>query len=191
MARRPVLTDDLIKVICDFVEEGNPYCNAFPLSGIPASTGEKWRWKAYKVSDANDEEGNEYVDEEDNVYLRCLRRMDEARARFFFRHIKLINKASEDPRNWTASLSMLERRDPHNFSRFSKPIIVAELKKTKKPTDMMTMILDKTATGKISPEDGLRLSNVIGNMVKIEENAELKQIIRDLDAKLSQYEKRK
>jgi hypothetical protein len=170
------LNDDLIAKICRFVEEGMCFRDAYLLSGVNKHTGGEWRKSAL-----NDiKEGKT---EEESIFVRLSNRMDEAKARYHKGLVRCVNEAGKDPKNWQAAMTLLERVDPETYSRFNKLKQYEELgldPKTQSPLELTAGILRNALAGKISMDEGRKFSDIIGNLIKVDENTKGWEIINQL-----------
>lgn len=106
---KTILTEELIKEICDLVSDGNNIKDAAVMNGIPEGTF--WNWM--KIADENrkSEDLTEY-------HKLCIKLSDEmkiARARNKDEHIQNINRAAKNG-TWQASAWYLERVYKNEFS---------------------------------------------------------------------------
>ena len=174
------LNEEAIRQICKYVREGAPYKNSFLLSGFGEKIGEYWRSEGKK----DDEK------DVDTIYASLYRQMNQARAEFLHAQVRNVVKAGEDPAHWTASIRILESADPDNFSRNAKPREIEGYNGKKSAKELIEIIIDKIGEGGLSPDDGAKHVGMLSQMVKIEENYELKHVIESLENKLGQYQQR-
>jgi len=174
MTRPTGLTDKVIPVLCMFVREGAPFKNAFFLSGFTDKVGEYWRTQGRKHDEAD----------EDTVYSRMFSAMNKARAEFLHSQVRNVIKAGEKTESWQAAMRILESADPDSYSKYAKAREIEGFTNDKSIKELMSLIIDLIGNAKIPIEEGGKHVAMLAQMVKIEENTELREIIERLEAEL-------
>lgn len=62
-------------------------------------------------------------------YIRFFRAIKKARGQFILKNLRNIETAAKEPRNWTASAWLLERRDAENFGKRETEQLAAQEKR--------------------------------------------------------------
>ena len=178
MAGQPLsLTPEVHDLIIAAVFEGSPFTDSYLLAGVSTRVGELWRTKAFE-SRRNDVE---------DVYTHLADEMDMAKARYKKRLIKSIERAGKIPEFWTASIRLLQSRDPVNFS-LNAAVERSSYNKNASLVEQTEQLLDDVASGKIHSEEGLRVAGMIEKMVRIKIDTELAPLIKQLEAVKAQVE---
>lgn len=110
MSRPTMLDSKLINTICSHIEKGCSNADAAILSGISESVFYNWK----KLGREHEEEGYS------SIYVELLERLKESEVKFKAYHIDQIAKASKNPKHWTASAWLLERKYNDEFGRKDK-----------------------------------------------------------------------
>jgi len=167
------LTDELIKQICEFVSTGSSFKNAYLLSGVKAKTGQYWRSKAL-------EDEKEDKTPEESIYIKLADAMDTAKQQYVRSLVDCVTEAGRDPKYWQAAMTMVERIDPENYSRFNRLKQYNDLDidpKEDTPVEIISKVLTAIVKGKISAKEGEQIANIIGALVKTEEATEVKEML--------------
>lgn len=174
------ITLDLIKKISEFVEQGMCHRDAFLLAGCNAGTGANWRKQAL----VDQKEG---IKEADSLYIQLSNRMNEAKSCYYQSLVNCVNIAAKKPEHWQAAMTILERRDPEVYSKFTrlKKYDDLGLDPTKQtPLELVAGVLSGVIKGKLSGIEGKQMSEIIGNIIKVEENSKGWDMINQLKAEL-------
>lgn len=97
------LTPERTRTICEALEQGLSDGLAAQLAGVAPSTLAGWKKRG--------------ADPQEVDYVEFLTAYKKAEAKFAQAHLCLIAAAATDPKNWTASAWLLERRFPDDFGR--------------------------------------------------------------------------
>lgn len=106
---KTILTEELIKDICDLVSDGNNIKDSAIMNGILEGTF--WNW----MKEADDNRNNENPTEYHKLCIKLSDEMKIARARNKDEHIQNINRAAKNG-TWQASAWYLERVYKNEFS---------------------------------------------------------------------------
>jgi hypothetical protein len=170
------LTDELIISICEHVRAGTAFRDSYLLAGVNKHTGSEWRKQAIK-----DEKAGETA--ETSIYVKLSQAMDKAKAEFIRSLVDCVKAAGKEPKHWQAAMTLAERRDPDNYSRFSQVKKYDDLglnPSSQSPLELVSGILGAVIDGKISSQEGKQMSEIIGNIIKVEENGKGWAIINEL-----------
>jgi hypothetical protein len=99
--------------IVDWVRKGNSRSDAFRLVGLNHQTGFDWLALGRREPDAYPE------------YVQLLADIEAAEARVRTEMVERVVAASKVPKNWTAAMTYLERRDPENWGRRDTTVVEA------------------------------------------------------------------
>jgi len=102
IGRPSKLTEELVKEICNYIEQGNTYDRACRLAGISDSIFYKWKARGEK--------------EGEGVYFHFLQATLKAGEKFKQTNIDIIQQAAKDG-TWQAAAWLLERKHPEEFGR--------------------------------------------------------------------------
>ena len=105
------LTEELIKEICSFIENGNTQKDAAALCGVAESTFYNWT----KVAKEGKASGRAAT-----LYALLLESVKKAESAFKDYHLGQIRAASTRPAHWQASAWLLERKFPNEFGRIER-----------------------------------------------------------------------
>jgi len=167
------ITEDVIDSICEFVKTGTSFRDAYLLAGINKYTGRHWRAMALKDIRAEKSPS-------ESVYIKLSLAMDKAKATYMRSLVDCVNLAGKDPKNWQAAMTLMERRDPETYSRFTRLKSYDDLNidsKKDTPLEIIAKVLTAILDGKISVKEGEQMANIIGTVVKTDENTEVKSML--------------
>ena len=118
--------------ICEAVARGCSREGAAALAGISVSTLHEWR--------------NEFPEFSDGL--------EKADARFEAACVASVRQAGRDPRKWTASAWLLERKFPQRYGRIDRHVIGTQAQGKPLPEDYINAIGQALGyTGKLIPID--------------------------------------
>jgi len=106
------------EIIVDAVEKGNYRATAARLAGIHPSQLYKWLEEGANASDAEIP-----YDEPAGRYRKLFEDVEEAEARFESKMVGKVTEAADDPKNWTAAMTILERTRPEKFGKRETTVI--------------------------------------------------------------------
>lgn len=167
------ITDDVITSICEFVRTGTSFRDAYLLAGVNKYTGRHWRAMALKDIRADKSPS-------ESVYIKLSQAMDKAKATYIRSLVDCVNLAGKDPKNWQAAMTLMERRDPETYSRFTRLKSFDELginPQEDSPIEIISKVLTAILDGKLSTKEGEQMANIIGTIVKTDENTEVKSML--------------
>lgn len=167
------ITDEIIIKICEKVRNGICFRDAYLLAGINNHTGSNWRKEALKDTENG-------LTADDSLYIKLSRAMDVAKAEYHSALVECVNQAALIPQHWQAAMTLLERTKPEVYSRFTrlkeyKDLDINPAEDT--PLVIISKVLKAIIAGKISAKEGEQMSNIIGALVKTEENTEIKDML--------------
>jgi hypothetical protein len=167
------ITDEKIKSICEFVRKGVCFRDSYLLAGINNHTGSEWRKQAIK-----DKQNN--LTATISLYIRLSDAMDVARAEYHAELVQCVREAGREPKHWQAAMTLLERTKPEVYSRFVRLKEYQDLDinpAEDSPVVIISKVLTAIVKGKVSTKEGEQIANIIGALVKTEENTEIKQML--------------
>lgn len=187
MSTKINLTDELIAKICSLVEQGRPFDYAFILSGIDKSSG--YALRSVGVKD-NSKETQEY---------KLWSSMNESKSKYLSRLVDRMNRLidlDDDKVDWKAVMTMMERRDPGNYrrdgARHETDAVTSDDQDLNK---QIAILISQVNSGALDSDEAAKRADLIktaafikGQTIKIEENGELKNLIDQLEQKLSLLE---
>jgi hypothetical protein len=97
--------------IVDWVRKGNSRSDAFRLIGVHSQTGHDWCALGRHEPDQHPE------------YAKLLADIEAAEAEVRAEMVERVVAASKVPKNWTAAMTYLERRDPENWGRRDTTVV--------------------------------------------------------------------
>lgn len=101
----PKLTEERYALIIRCRQKGLPWVHCASIAGICEKSLQTWR----KIGKDDIERGK------DSVYSRFLLDLKKAFAEWIQSQMDIVEKAGKKGQ-WTAAMTLLERRDPDNFS---------------------------------------------------------------------------
>lgn len=167
------ITDAIIDKICEKVRKGVCFRDAYLLAGINNFTGSRWRKQALKDKSNN-------LTPEVSLYIKLSNAMDVAKADYHESLVECVNKAGKIPKHWQAAMTMLERTNPEIYSRFTRLKSYDDLNinpAEDSPIEIISKVLTAILDGKISAKEGEQMANIIGALVKTDENTEVKSML--------------
>lgn len=111
------MTPDAIKRIADALSMGATYELAARYAGMVPRTIVKWKTRGEDVRWELEQNPRKRLNAADLIALDLVNAMAEAESRAAMRWLAAIERAAEDPRNWTAAAWKLERRWPEFYGR--------------------------------------------------------------------------
>jgi len=167
------ITDEIVEKICAKVRKGICFRDSYLLAGINNHTGSEWRKRAIKDKADN-------LSAEDSLYIKLSDKMDAAKAEYHESLVDCVNQAALIPQHWQAAMTLLERTKPEVYSRFVRLKEYKDLDinpAEDSPVVIISKVLKAIIGGKISPKEGEQMANIIGALVKTEENTEIKSML--------------
>lgn len=180
MARPLALTDELIDKICEYVENGMSNRDSYLLAGINPGTGNNWR-------EAGMQDQREGKDEDTSIYIRLVLSMDAARSRYYQGLVDCVNAAGRQPQHWQAAMTLLERTNPEVYSKFARLKKYEDLgldPNNDTPLELVAGVLKNVIKGTISGQEGKQMSEIIANVIKVDENTRGWEIINQIKKEL-------
>lgn len=110
MSRPTLLTEELQREICGYIENGNSYTTAYRLAGIGETTFHEWKSKGEKDIEAGKE----------SVYAEFAVAIKRANEKCKAWNVQQIMNAAGDKKHWTAAAWLLERKWPEEFAKTDK-----------------------------------------------------------------------
>jgi hypothetical protein len=107
--RPEIITQDLIKEVCNYIAAGFSYSTAAKLAGIAESTFFRWRAMG-KLEGAED------------IYKIFYIEVEEASAFSEAEALQLVRSSAIKERNWRAAAWFLERRFPEKYQKRSSAL---------------------------------------------------------------------
>lgn len=112
LGRPWTMTRDKVHAFLRLIEQGNTITAATHISGLSTRTVTRW------CADGQDDET------ESTAQYYFWRAVQVANAKNQHRHVERIDKASEEPRNWMASIIHLSRRHRQDWAENAAPQVV-------------------------------------------------------------------
>jgi hypothetical protein len=113
MGRRPGLTEEIQKNICDALTQGNYQDDAARYAGIAEST--YYKWISRGMDERNRVEDGGKPDTKEVMYVEFVEAVEKARANASVRNVMLVQRAAQD--HWQAAAWWLERSFPKKWGR--------------------------------------------------------------------------
>lgn len=167
------LTDELINSICELIKTGSSFKNAYILSGVNHRTGIDWRSTALKDLTEN-KTANE------SIYIKLFEAMNKAKQAYIRSLVDCVTRAGKIPKHWQAAMTMVERIEPDDYSRFARLKQYQDLNinpQEDPPTVIISKVLSGIVTGLISAKEGEQITGIISALVKTDENTEIKAML--------------
>jgi transposase-like protein len=98
------------EIIVNAVEAGNYRATAARLADVHPSQLYKWLEEGAQASDAELP-----YDSPEGRYRKLFEDVEGAEARFESKMVGKVTEAADDPKNWTAAMTILERTRPEKF----------------------------------------------------------------------------
>ena len=172
MAKPVGITQELIENICAHIREGAPYGQAALLSGIGSDLMDRWRREGRRDAANN----------VDSLYRQLCEAMDNSRANYFRSLARIVNEAAI--KDWTAAMTILERRDPSHWGRNNfKTEINIDSKASL--SDQYKMILEHLNRGNMSTQEAAQRTQVLLNGAHLDEVSEFRKELEELKAKIA------
>jgi len=125
MSRPTLLTKEMQKEICGYIENGNTFVTAYKLAGISESIFYLWK----QLGEKDLLEGNE------TIYSEFLASIKKAEEKFKAWNIQQIMNAGKKPQYWHANAWLLERKYPDEFGKKEKQEHSGKIKIEKIPPE--------------------------------------------------------
>jgi hypothetical protein len=153
--------------------EGNPLADCGILAGLGASTHISWMDRG--------EEGEE-------PYIHFYYAVKKAEAEFKQERINLIKKSHDvDPKNWAASMTLLERMFPHDFRKDNTRIYLKKIEGTdsfERLESVSIKTLEQITNGEIPVEIGTLVLKAIDDRRRLLETLGMEKRMSEIEKKL-------